>query len=329
MSVTVTIHSGELKQIKRLIKNETKKGQLYGLWTHSNQPVIQYIIGDPKGDKDREVENFLWKKHALRHVGNWSTEEFNDDGPINGRPPPSFVNMAVELLEGGKIMNVKLGVIENESKLSGALETLEGDSAFRYKNPFCEQGDQKLQKRYYAPPESGILDVRDLSPKPSHEADTNKDQWYSTEEGMQLFGKIHSALQVLQFEIRPSRDTTTHDLCLSLTFQGRQFAVNFPHNFPNDSAIYIRDGHRKEAIRLTKTSSLHDEKPPNSTKEGKNIQHKDSEEDLDPAKTPQSPPTSAQGQKKDKGAEAKESLDPEEIPQLLAQEIRHLVGTSV
>ena len=29
--------------------------------------------------------------------------------------------MAVELLEGGKIMNVKLGVIENESKLSGAL----------------------------------------------------------------------------------------------------------------------------------------------------------------------------------------------------------------
>lgn len=45
----------------------------------------------------------------------------SDDGPINGGPPPSFVNMTVELLEGGKIMNVKLGVTENESKLSGAL----------------------------------------------------------------------------------------------------------------------------------------------------------------------------------------------------------------
>lgn len=78
MSVTVTIHSGELMQIKRLIKTETKKGQLYGLWTHSNQPVIQYIIEDPKGD--REVESFLWKNHALRHVGNWSTEEFNGKG---------------------------------------------------------------------------------------------------------------------------------------------------------------------------------------------------------------------------------------------------------
>lgn len=196
---------------------------------------------------------------------------------------------------------------------------LQGQSAFRLKSPFSEQGDQKLQKRYYASPEDGTLDVRDLSPKPSHEADTNKDQWYSTEEGMQLFGKIHNALQVLQFEIRPSRDTTTHDLCLSLTFQGREFAVNFPHNFPDDSAVFIRDGNRRETIPLTKTNSVHDEKRHDD---------KDSEEDLDPAKTPQSP-TSAQGQKKDKGTEAKESLDPEEIPQLLAQEIRRRVGTSV
>ena len=77
MSVTVTIHSGELKQIKRLIESETRKnpanGQLYGLWTHSNQPVIQYIIGDPKGSED--VTEFLWENHGLRHVGNWSTEE--------------------------------------------------------------------------------------------------------------------------------------------------------------------------------------------------------------------------------------------------------------
>jgi len=77
MSVTVTIHSGELKQIKRLIKSEKKKnsenGQLYGLWTHSNQPVIQYVIGDPKGGGD--VAKYLWENHGLRHVGNWSTKE--------------------------------------------------------------------------------------------------------------------------------------------------------------------------------------------------------------------------------------------------------------
>lgn len=45
----------------------------------------------------------------------------SDDGAINGRSPPSFVNMTIELLEDGKVMNVKLGVFEKESKLNGAL----------------------------------------------------------------------------------------------------------------------------------------------------------------------------------------------------------------
>ena len=43
------------------------------------------------------------------------------DGAINDGSPPSFVNMTVELLEGGKIMNVELAVIEEKSKLNGTL----------------------------------------------------------------------------------------------------------------------------------------------------------------------------------------------------------------
>lgn len=78
MSVTVTIHSGELKRIRQLIAGQKKKksshGQLFGLWTHSNQPVIQYVIGDLQDG--REVEKFIWESHGLRHLGTWSTEEF-------------------------------------------------------------------------------------------------------------------------------------------------------------------------------------------------------------------------------------------------------------
>lgn len=74
MSLTVTIHGGELKQIKRLIGEKKNHGQLYGLWTHSNQPVIQYVIDDPKGDGS--VMKFLWENHCLRHAGSWSTKDF-------------------------------------------------------------------------------------------------------------------------------------------------------------------------------------------------------------------------------------------------------------
>ena len=75
MSVTVTIHEGEMKQIRRLIEAKTTKGQLYGLWTHSYQPVIQYIIGDPDFKERKLIKDDIKETHGLRHVGNWSTAD--------------------------------------------------------------------------------------------------------------------------------------------------------------------------------------------------------------------------------------------------------------
>ena len=73
MSVTVTVHEGEMKQIKRLIEAKKTKGQLYGLWTHSNQPVIQYIIGDPDPKDEEKLKREIRENHGLRHLGNWSS----------------------------------------------------------------------------------------------------------------------------------------------------------------------------------------------------------------------------------------------------------------
>ena len=221
------------------------------------------------------------------------------------------------------------------STIFSSTEMLEGQSAFRLKSPFLEQGDQKLLSRYHAPPEDRALEVNDLSPKPSQEATTNKSQWYSTEEGMQLFGKIHGALQEY-FEVRPSRDTTTHDICLSLKSGRREIAVDFPHNFPQASAILIEAGNRRKQIILKKassqggnTESFKDKKPPNSAND-KATEDTDAEGNLGAAKISQSPPSSVQDDKNEKGAKANGSLDPGEIPQLLVEKIRSLLlGTNV
>ena len=211
-------------------------------------------------------------------------------------------------------------------------EMLEGESAFRLKCPFLEQENQK---RYHAPPEDCKLDVRDLSPKPSQEATTNKSQWYSTEEGMQLFGKIHGALQE-HFEVRPSRDTTTHDICLSLKSGRKEFAVDFPHNFPQASAILIGADNRRKSIILIKASSeggnkenFKDKRPPNSANDAA-TEDTDAKGNIGSAKISQSPPSSVQDDENDKGAKANGSLDPGKIPQLLVENIRSLVfGTNV
>ena len=72
MSLTVTIHEGELRQIKQHVaEKRMESGHLFGLWTHSNQPVVQYITGSLKDEDEEE----LFKLHALRRVGIWSTKE--------------------------------------------------------------------------------------------------------------------------------------------------------------------------------------------------------------------------------------------------------------
>lgn len=79
MSVTVTIHNGEMGQIKHFIDEKNKKGQLYGLWTHSNQPVIQYVTGAVKEHEKEKIGSYLLNNHGLKHVGNWSTSKFGKE----------------------------------------------------------------------------------------------------------------------------------------------------------------------------------------------------------------------------------------------------------
>lgn len=188
---------------------------------------------------------------------------------------------------------------------------LEGHSAFRLTSPFSDQKDQKDLAKYHAPADKGDLDVTDVSAKPSCEAETKEEQWYSSEGGMQLFGKIHGALQE-KFQITgTSRDTKTHDLCVTLKYKKREFTVDFPSNFPHDLAVLTTAGNRRQEIHLTETAT-EDRKASDSM--GKN------------------PPTAGKNKKNTKDrAEAQEHvLDPEKIPQLMAQEIHRLVfGSNV
>lgn len=185
--------------------------------------------------------------------------------------------------------------------------------------------------------------MRDLSEKPSCQAETKEEQWYSSEDGMQLFGKIHGVLQQ-QFQITgTSRDKKTHDLCVALTSKGVEFSVDFPSNFPHGLAILTRAGNRKEEIHLAETSS--EEKKSDDSK-GKKTTHagqdkKKTEEERqtetgregEKSNGSKGKKTTNAGQNKKKNAndvEPQEHVDPEKIPQLLAQAIhRQVFGTKV
>ena len=136
-------------------------------------------------------------------------------------------------------------------------EELEGDSAFRLikTGPFgnCES---PLSERYHHEKvkDANNLKVIKQTPKAANEAETKDTQWYSTEDGMKLFGLIHGVFQK-QFEITgTSRDKKTHDISITLKSGRKEFIVDFPSDFPSGRAI-INDGREKREISLRENAT--------------------------------------------------------------------------
>ena len=98
---------------------------------------------------------------------------------------------------------------------------------------------------------SDSLEVAGPTAATANEAETKKEQWYSTEDGMQLFAKIHGALQKFFQITGTSRDTKTHDISLSLGHQQGQFAIDFPSNFPTEMAVLTDVRGKQMEIKLT------------------------------------------------------------------------------
>ena len=136
-------------------------------------------------------------------------------------------------------------------------EELEGDSAFRLikTGPFgdCES---PLSERYHHEKvkDANNLKVIKQTPKAANEAETKDTQWYSTEDGMKLFGLIHGVFQK-QYEITgTSRDKKTHDISITLKSGRKEFIIDFPSDFPRGRAI-INDGREKREISLSENAT--------------------------------------------------------------------------
>ena len=115
-------------------------------------------------------------------------------------------------------------------------EILNGDSAFRLLRNGPFQGDSYLT--YFHHGKVDPIDVESLrSATTTTEVTVRGEQWYSTEEGMKLFGKIFGALKQ-QFAISgTSRSTETHDISISIKIQNHDFSVDFQSDFPEGKAF--------------------------------------------------------------------------------------------
>ena len=232
-------------------------------------------------------------------------------------------------------------------------EELEGDSAFRLikTGPFGNW-ESSLSERYHHEKvkDANNLKVIKQTPKAANEAETKDTQWYSTEDGMKLFGLIHGVFQK-QFEITgTSRDTITHDISITLKRGGQEFIIDFPSNFPSGRAVLNYRAKKREIslsekategnVKSRKGSQKQDKKAKQSTnkKEGgqgskKSTVVPDKEATAEEAPNENEIDNASAG--KPEGAVQEEAEPPkqpslEEIPELLVKGIRQIMkGTAV
>ena len=222
-------------------------------------------------------------------------------------------------------------------------ETLVGNSGFRkLKNgPFSQR---YYIERYHDGEVSGSLEIVGPTASTTNEAETRKEQWYSTEDGMKLFGQIHGALQKYFQITGTSRDTKTHDITLSLSYQRRQFAIDFPSNFPTELAVLTEGAKGSQKITLIEEES-EGGSGTNDKKGKKKTQDKQSGQNTSKASRNKSGKQSGKVTPKDEdaseegGTQDEDEIDPdsttvdvdepppldiEKVPELLLQGIRRL-----
>lgn len=136
-------------------------------------------------------------------------------------------------------------------------DKLPGESAFRLFEPLTSKIGKKTGCN--VGPLIGETEEEegsDSEPESMAPVQVNKEQWYSTEEGMKLFSLMYRTFTEGQFEIvETSRDTSSQDIRLVLRYRQKEVRLEFPGNFPDSQVNVVREHGSNRAVSLQRDTS--------------------------------------------------------------------------
>ena len=230
----------------KLMKDKPdRKWNLYGLWTHSSCPVVQYICEE----SDRSAESLglellgQYLPPSSRHSqaqrrsnhSQWLVVENNGE------------KLEAELVQRNGLAPVPCSI--KELPMESPFTNHATGPARRHRERFPQRRPAEFE------PENRVLsdrpNERDLK------SSVNK-QWYTTSRGEEILRNIHNSC-ISNFpvpsQVEMSRDEVDHDIQLSIKHNDKMFTVHFPNNFPESSAQVLYDNSIYSSRKLPNEAS--------------------------------------------------------------------------
>ncbi|ASC71409.1 hypothetical protein XM38_023610 [Halomicronema hongdechloris C2206] len=284
------VYEGELQRISGWVEeypNLETGGDLFGFWTHSGFPVVQFVLGpgsksrhNPTSfyqDKDYLVESgsLLRSKHGLQHIGEWhSHHQLGLAQPSQGDENTVF--RALEKYKFPKFLLFIANLRPNSgSRCQRSKWTVNvGSFLFTRSIPKYQVGQWVVLPEnspirstlHQSWPQSSSFEKTCLSNswkvdqtsleaeilEPTQPIEIAEYLWYSKPEGQNLLKEIDSDLKQVFKDCQMFR-TVTGSIYFTFKYGLDYWRVNLPNNFPDSSpTLQVNEG---EPISIEEYSS--------------------------------------------------------------------------
>lgn len=259
------IYKSELDYISRCVldyPNIETGGDLFGFWTHSGYPVIQYVIGpgpnanhqstffNQDGNYLSEIGNKLRESHGLQHIGEWHSHHQLGLAEPSGHDI-STVCKAIAQYNLSNFFLVITNIRDNSSSVNGFMFNKEKGRDFDYAgwvilenhSPIRQDFDLKYQDLVYQPrtKEASLLDLSKatLNNLEFFKPEYSSEYWLSEKSNHLVLKGIIEALGRFVANVQVFQRNDDKTIYLEFQKDNNEYVIIFPIDFPKTNLIIL------------------------------------------------------------------------------------------
>jgi len=275
------IYREELDYIARWVvdyPNIETGGDLFGFWTYSGYPVIQYAIGpgpaanhqpaffNQDADYLEDMGKVLRTAHGLQHIGEWHSHHRMGLAEPSGHDS-NTINKAVTRYGLGQFFLVIANIRENAATINGFLYKKERGGrhdriswvVLEGRNPIRQAFDAEFNEKVYRPVTQTAL-ITGLAVTGLGEAAMIKPvyssgYWLNEKSCHQELKKLLDSMNRDMGKTEVFQEEKDKTVFLDFKYHGQHFALYFPQEFPRSKPLVSRITQNGEVPLDTSTTA--------------------------------------------------------------------------